>query len=311
MVAAVAPQVQLFTAASHPAPTDATAALGAMAAATGPAASGPGSFVDLGSAATAGLPLAAAAASAIPAIPLEARKIFIHGLEPKLTADVLKEGFSEFGTVAEVFVAKDDLGMPKKFGFITFDTQETAQKALNAGNHTVQDVKLQIKTATPMNRSSAAMKSATAAGVPPAAFGTAASPGCSSASCAAAYPGYAGYATGYAAPQAAAAAAAAAGAGATAVPGYDAYLAAAYGAAYAAQARNAAAYSAVYPGMYGAMAVPQALTGFGAPAYGCGAQMVAAYGAQPAGACAAAAAAYGQAYGPAVAQLQPASYAPY
>jgi len=222
-------------------------------------------------------------------VPLESRKIFIHGLEPKLTPDVLKEGFTEFGEVTEVFVAKDDLGMPKKFGFITFDGAAAARTALTAGHHTVQDVKLQIKTATPMNRSSGAMKASSGRGdgalalAPVSLASSFSSPlsGCSTVC--AGYPGY-----GCAYPTAG-------------VPGLEAY--AAYGAVYGqpAHGRNAA-FGSVHPGIYGAAHATPAAYGFGHTAYvgyGPGAQLAACY-AQPAS------------YGPAVAQLmaQP-GYAPY
>lgn len=62
---------------------------------------------------------------------MEKNKLFIGSLPWTVTSESLKELFSQFGTVTDSAVIMDrDTGKSKGFGFITFSSDEEAQKAL-------------------------------------------------------------------------------------------------------------------------------------------------------------------------------------
>jgi len=62
-------------------------------------------------------------------------KIYIGNLEWSVTEEQIKEAFSGAGTVVEVVIIKDrDTGKSKGFGFVTFDTKEAVDKAVNKFN---------------------------------------------------------------------------------------------------------------------------------------------------------------------------------
>jgi len=81
------------------------------------------------------------------------RKVFIGGLEPHLTSEALRDAFICFGRVVDIFVARDSNGIPKRFGFVTFESSSAAKKALDKASLRVADVSVQIKSATPMRSS--------------------------------------------------------------------------------------------------------------------------------------------------------------
>lgn len=119
----------------------------------------------------------------------ELRKVFIGRLEPHFTSELLQSRFTErFGKVSDVFLANG-----KKFGFVTFDTVQTARDALDAGNLDIEGITIVIKAADPMRSGGSGKDGRERDGSPP--------PGGGSTS---AYPygyGYAAYgAYGYGAP---------------------------------------------------------------------------------------------------------------
>jgi len=119
----------------------------------------------------------------------EMRKVFIGRLEPHFTSELLQSRFTErFGKVSDVFLASG-----KKFGFVTFDTIQTARDALDAGTLDIDGITIVIKAADPMRSGSSGKDGRERDGSPP--------PGGGSTS---AYPygyGYAAYGSyGYGAP---------------------------------------------------------------------------------------------------------------
>jgi len=64
-----------------------------------------------------------------------AKKLFIGGLSYEATDEVLKEAFSEIGTVESAAVVMDRYsGRSKGFGFVEMSSEEEAQKAIEALN---------------------------------------------------------------------------------------------------------------------------------------------------------------------------------
>ncbi|CAI0544145.1 unnamed protein product, partial [Linum tenue] len=60
-------------------------------------------------------------------------KLFIRGLPFSMTDQMLADAFSEFGKVVKAEVIKDkDKKKSKGFGYVTFDSEDEAQKALRS-----------------------------------------------------------------------------------------------------------------------------------------------------------------------------------
>ncbi len=68
---------------------------------------------------------------------MERKKLFVGGLPWKTTEKELKEAFSKFGEVEDVKVIRDKrTGKSKGFGFVTFESNESALKAKEGMNNT-------------------------------------------------------------------------------------------------------------------------------------------------------------------------------
>ncbi|NWW25303.1 BOLL protein, partial [Falcunculus frontatus] len=61
-------------------------------------------------------------------------RVFVGGLDSKTSENDLKKFFAQYGSVTEVKIISDRAGVSRGYGFVTFETQEEAQKIL-------QDVK--------------------------------------------------------------------------------------------------------------------------------------------------------------------------
>ena len=62
-------------------------------------------------------------------------KIFVGGLDFKLTSDELKEHFMRFGEVSDAIILKDIYtGQSRGFGFVTFAAPESAKAAIAGVN---------------------------------------------------------------------------------------------------------------------------------------------------------------------------------
>jgi len=79
-------------------------------------------------------------------------KIYIGNLPWSVDDNKLKELFSEFGKVSEAVVIKDKYnGRSKGFGFVTFENEEDAQKAISEMNEKEIDGRaIKVNEAKPM-----------------------------------------------------------------------------------------------------------------------------------------------------------------
>ncbi len=63
------------------------------------------------------------------------KKLFIGNIEWKTTEEELEAAFSEFGEVEEAIIIKDKMsGRPKGFGFVSYKSEEEAEKAMDKLN---------------------------------------------------------------------------------------------------------------------------------------------------------------------------------
>jgi len=66
--------------------------------------------------------------------PAVENKMYVGNLPYGVSRDEVKELFSEFGTVADVFLARDSDGKDRGFGFVTLSSEEEATAAINSLN---------------------------------------------------------------------------------------------------------------------------------------------------------------------------------
>uniref|UniRef100_A0A8C8RNC2 Protein boule-like n=1 Tax=Pelusios castaneus TaxID=367368 RepID=A0A8C8RNC2_9SAUR len=72
-------------------------------------------------------------------------RIFVGGIDFKTNENDLRKFFAQYGCVKEVKIVNDRAGVSKGYGFITFETQEDAQKILQeAEKLNYKDKKLNI-----------------------------------------------------------------------------------------------------------------------------------------------------------------------
>ncbi|WCJ41206.1 RNA-binding (RRM/RBD/RNP motifs) family protein [Euphorbia peplus] len=68
------------------------------------------------------------------------RQLFVSRLSPYTTNEKLEKLFSQFGVVKEARLVRDsETQKPKGFGFITFESEVEAQKALKTMNGRIVD----------------------------------------------------------------------------------------------------------------------------------------------------------------------------
>ncbi|CAN1342952.1 DAZ-associated protein 1 [Linum perenne] len=81
------------------------------------------------------------------------RKIFIGGIPQTVTQQELKSFFEKFGIVtAAVLVQDKPTGTHRGFGFITFESKDSADAALNKKYHELNGSQVEVKRANPMVR---------------------------------------------------------------------------------------------------------------------------------------------------------------
>jgi len=67
-------------------------------------------------------------------------KLFVGNLSFSTTEDQLQEAFGQFGNVVEAKIILDrDTGRPRGFGFVTMDSENSAQEAIDGMNGTMLD----------------------------------------------------------------------------------------------------------------------------------------------------------------------------
>jgi RNA recognition motif-containing protein len=82
------------------------------------------------------------------------KKLFVGGLSFNTTEEGLREAFAAFGTVVEAKVITDrDSGRSRGFGFVSFENDEDAERALEKMNGTELDGRsLRVDHATEQQR---------------------------------------------------------------------------------------------------------------------------------------------------------------
>jgi len=76
------------------------------------------------------------------------RKLFLGGLSPGVTKDMLLAHFGQFGTITDAVVMEQD-GKPRGFGFVTYDSAEMANTACRFSPHTLDGKVVDVKKAEP------------------------------------------------------------------------------------------------------------------------------------------------------------------
>ncbi len=77
------------------------------------------------------------------------KKIFVGGLAWATNSEGLQAAFSGFGEISEAIVITDrDTGRSRGFGFVTFDDEEAAQKALELNGTELDGRTIRVDMAT-------------------------------------------------------------------------------------------------------------------------------------------------------------------
>jgi RNA recognition motif-containing protein len=78
-------------------------------------------------------------------------KLFIGGLTPTTTKEMLETHFSQFGTLTDsVVMSEEGTGKPRGFGFVTYQTEQQATAAVQAqGAHVIDNKVVDVKKAQP------------------------------------------------------------------------------------------------------------------------------------------------------------------
>ncbi|KAI5062313.1 hypothetical protein GOP47_0023275 [Adiantum capillus-veneris] len=77
------------------------------------------------------------------------RKLVVLGIPWEVNTDGLQQHMSKYGNLDDVVVMKDrKTGRSRGFGYVTFSTAESAEKAL-AAKHTINGREMEVKVATP------------------------------------------------------------------------------------------------------------------------------------------------------------------
>ncbi|NWS57422.1 BOLL protein, partial [Chunga burmeisteri] len=71
-------------------------------------------------------------------------RVFVGGIDFKINENDLRKFFAQYGSVKEVKIVNDGAGVSKGYGFITFETEEDAQKVLQRVKLNYKDKKLNI-----------------------------------------------------------------------------------------------------------------------------------------------------------------------
>lgn len=82
--------------------------------------------------------------------PGRTRKIFVGGLASTVTESDFKKYFDQFGTITDVVVMYDhNTQRPRGFGFITFDSEDSVDRALFKTFHELNGKMVEVKRAVP------------------------------------------------------------------------------------------------------------------------------------------------------------------
>lgn len=81
---------------------------------------------------------------------IRTRKIFVGGLPSSLTEEEFCQYFQSYGNVTDKVIMFDpNTGRPRGFGFITFDSEDAADKVLHKNFHELKNKLVEVKRALP------------------------------------------------------------------------------------------------------------------------------------------------------------------
>ncbi len=81
---------------------------------------------------------------------MDKTKLFVGSLPWSINNDSLRELFAAYGEITEAIVITDrDSGRSKGFGFVTFTTEDSAQKALEMDGREVEGRTIVVNIAKP------------------------------------------------------------------------------------------------------------------------------------------------------------------
>lgn len=81
---------------------------------------------------------------------MDNNKLFVGSLPWSINNDSLRELFTQYGEITDAVVIMDrDSGRSKGFGFVTFTTEEAAQKALEMDGKEVEGRTIVVNKAKP------------------------------------------------------------------------------------------------------------------------------------------------------------------
>lgn len=77
-------------------------------------------------------------------------KLFVGGLSPDTQQSDFQEYFAQFGTVSDAIIMMDsNTGRPRGFGFVTFDSEDTADRCMAQSSHIISNKQVECKRAVP------------------------------------------------------------------------------------------------------------------------------------------------------------------
>ncbi|KAI1702981.1 RNA recognition motif domain-containing protein [Ditylenchus destructor] len=79
---------------------------------------------------------------------LEKYRIFVGGLLKETTDETLRDHFSKFGDVFDCHVVYNEDNLSQGFGFVTYKSQDSVDRALNSQPHSIDNTVVDIKHAT-------------------------------------------------------------------------------------------------------------------------------------------------------------------
>ncbi|XP_076939104.1 uncharacterized protein LOC143607605 [Bidens hawaiensis] len=92
--------------------------------------------------------------------PIRTKKIFVGGLASSVTETEFKNYFNQYGMITDVVVMYDhNTNRPRGFGFITYESEESVDKALMQTFHELNGKMVEVKRAVPKEGSSGSVKS--------------------------------------------------------------------------------------------------------------------------------------------------------
>ncbi|EEF52238.1 RNA-binding protein 1 [Ricinus communis] len=88
------------------------------------------------------------------------KKIFVGGLSSSLTEEQFKDYFESFGKIVDVVVMQDSsTNRPRGFGFVTFDSEDSVDKAMEKTFHELMGKRVEVKRAVPKEEISGTINS--------------------------------------------------------------------------------------------------------------------------------------------------------